>query len=144
MVIGSYKCGCSYGPISKRERLAYCSTHGQDIQSEYPLPYTRKPRATKSKDGTDTIQPRSPAQVFHPGEHLRDELLARGISKRAFAKKIGIPERYILRICRETRDITSWDAMRIGRGLGTSAELWINLQRAWDSWVSERRNMKAR
>jgi hypothetical protein len=37
-VIGSYKCGCSYGPISRMKRLRYCGTHGQDIQREYPLP----------------------------------------------------------------------------------------------------------
>ena len=34
-VIGSYKCGCSYGSIKMSERLEYCPTYGADIQNEY-------------------------------------------------------------------------------------------------------------
>ena len=35
-VIGQYGCGCTYGPITKKKRLEYCSIHGADIQDEYP------------------------------------------------------------------------------------------------------------
>src|SRR5574340_334352 len=84
-----------------------------------------------------------PAQVFHPGEHLRDELLARGIGQDAFARQIGVPEEFIRGICREAADFDVRTAMRVGRGLGTSAEFWLNLQSAWDVWNAERGNLKA-
>lgn len=38
MVIGSYKCGCTFGPIAKIRRLEYCPIHGQEIQREYIVP----------------------------------------------------------------------------------------------------------
>ena len=37
VVIGSYKCGCSYGPVKVGSRLEYCEKHGGDIQSEYEV-----------------------------------------------------------------------------------------------------------
>ena len=36
-VVGGYKCGCSYGPILKKERLEYCGVHGVDIANEYEV-----------------------------------------------------------------------------------------------------------
>lgn len=86
---------------------------------------------------------RLPAQAFHPGEYLRDELLARGIGQDAFANQIHVPDEIIRGICREDCDIDVRTAMHIGRGLGTSAELWINLQKAWDTWNAERGKLKA-
>lgn len=38
LVIGQYRCGCSYGPVDKRQRRTYCGTHGDDIQDEYKIP----------------------------------------------------------------------------------------------------------
>jgi hypothetical protein len=37
MVIGQYRCGCTYGPCNKKDRLTYCGVHGDDIQDEYPV-----------------------------------------------------------------------------------------------------------
>ena len=36
-VIGSYRCGCTYGPIYVKDRLEYCAIHGSDIQNEYEV-----------------------------------------------------------------------------------------------------------
>lgn len=47
-VIGQYKCGCSYGPIERRDRLTYCSIHGADRQEEYEVPKS-KVRKKKGK-----------------------------------------------------------------------------------------------
>ena len=37
-VIGGYKCGCTYGPIWKKDRLKYCGVHGDNIANEYEIP----------------------------------------------------------------------------------------------------------
>lgn len=36
-VIGSYKCGCTYGPVKIKNRLECCPIHGMDIQNEYEV-----------------------------------------------------------------------------------------------------------
>lgn len=49
-VIGQYKCGCTYGPCYKRQRLSYCGIHGSNIMCEYPdLTDFDKPIKPKNK-----------------------------------------------------------------------------------------------
>lgn len=50
MVIGTYKCGCSYGPVIKKDRLEYCPIHGQEIQREYVVPKKVK-KKKESRNG---------------------------------------------------------------------------------------------
>jgi len=56
VVIGIYRCGCSYGPIKKSERLEYCATHGEDIQSEYDDISFFLKREEGGKDDTESTQ----------------------------------------------------------------------------------------
>ena len=37
-VIGGYKCGCTYGPVWRKDRLEYCGVHGAGIANEYEIP----------------------------------------------------------------------------------------------------------
>jgi plasmid maintenance system antidote protein VapI len=71
-------------------------------------------------------------QAFSPAEHLRDELKARGWSVDDAVCEFGIIKPDLKAILRGQARITDDQAILIGEGLGTSAELWINLQRAWD------------
>jgi plasmid maintenance system antidote protein VapI len=71
-------------------------------------------------------------QAFSPAAHLRDELKARGWSVDDAVCEFGIIKPDMKAILRGHERITQEWAKRIGEGLGTSAELWINLQRAWD------------
>jgi len=50
-VIGQYRCGCSYGPVRRRDRLDYCAVHGENIQHEYPVPYPKNNRSNPRKGG---------------------------------------------------------------------------------------------
>ena len=68
----------------------------------------------------------------HPGEILREELEGLNLSATAFAKNLGVPTNRITEILHEKRRITSDTALRMGRFFGTSAELWMNLQQAYD------------
>lgn len=73
-----------------------------------------------------------PAEAFHPGEFLRDELVARKISQSAFASVIGRPVQVINEIVNGKKSITAEMAKLIGLALGTGPEVWINLQTAYD------------
>jgi HTH-type transcriptional regulator/antitoxin HigA len=68
------------------------------------------------------------AEVFPPGEFLKDELEARGWSQTEFAEIIGRPVRLINEIIAGKRAITPETAIQLSASLGTSAELWMNLE----------------
>ncbi len=70
---------------------------------------------------------------MHPGEVLREEFLAPlGLSAGALAKVCGVPRTRIERIANEETAITADTALRLGKALGTSAQLWLNLQNEFD------------
>jgi len=75
---------------------------------------------------------------MHPGEVLREEfLLPLNMSPGALAKACGIPRTRIERLANETGNITADTALRLGKALNTSAQLWMNLQNAFDVRTAE-------
>lgn len=80
---------------------------------------------------------------IHPGRILRKEVLeARGITQTQLANATGLPVSRINDLIKERRGITVDSAIRLSRALGTSVELWLNLQRAYD--LEEAQRTKAR
>jgi addiction module HigA family antidote len=76
---------------------------------------------------------------LHPGEVLREEFLVPlGLSAGALAKIMGVPRTRIERITSESIGITADTALRLGKALGTSAQLWLNLQNRFDMAIAER------
>jgi HTH-type transcriptional regulator/antitoxin HigA len=71
---------------------------------------------------------RVPAEVFPPGEFLRDELEARGWTQTEFARIIRRPLRLVNEIITGKRDISPDTAQALAAALGTSAQLWMNLE----------------
>ena len=69
---------------------------------------------------------------IHPGEHLADELEALGMSANALSKQIGVPANRITAILHGTRGITGDTALRLGHFFGTSADMWLNLQKLYE------------
>ncbi len=68
-----------------------------------------------------------------PGEVLRLEFMEpMGLSAHALAKAVGVPTNRITAILHATRGITADTALRLGKHFGTSAEMWMNLQTAYD------------
>lgn len=72
------------------------------------------------------------SEVFAPGEFLLDELEARGWSQKEFAEIIGRPHALVNQIVLGKKAITPETARELAAALGTSAELWLNLQSAFD------------
>ena len=76
------------------------------------------------------VRPKNP---IHPGEMLREEfLLPKGISQRAFAAELGWTAAKLNELVTGKRGITADSALDLAEALGTSAELWMNLQVSWD------------
>jgi addiction module HigA family antidote len=64
----------------------------------------------------------------HPGEVIKDELYARGISQKDFARHIGVPYTMFNDILNERRPLSAAIALLIESALGISADLLVGLQ----------------
>jgi addiction module HigA family antidote len=76
---------------------------------------------------------------MHPGEVLREEFLVPlKLSAGALASKMNLPRTRIERIASEDVGITADTALRLGKALGTSPQLWLNLQTDYDLQMAQR------
>ena len=78
------------------------------------------------------------AEPIHPGEMLKDELQARGISQRKFARIIGMPYTAFNEIINGHRPITTDTALKIEAATGITANLWINMQANYNMETARR------
>lgn len=78
------------------------------------------------------------AEPLHPGEMLKDELQARGISQRKFARIIGMPYTAFNKIINGRRPITTDTALKIEAATGIPAYIWINMQTAYNMQTARR------
>ena len=75
----------------------------------------------------------------HPGELLRDIVFpALDTSKAQLARDLGISRQTLYDIISEKQPVTSQMAVRIGKLLGNSPEVWLNMQAAYDLWHAKR------
>jgi HTH-type transcriptional regulator / antitoxin HigA len=74
---------------------------------------------------------RIPAEVFPPGEFLRDELEARGWTQTEFAEIVGRPFTFVNELINGKRGITPETAHELSAALGPSAQFWMNLDAAY-------------
>lgn len=69
----------------------------------------------------------------HPGEVLMEEFLRpMGLSQNRVALSIGVHPRRINEIVLGKRGITADTALRLAKFFGTSAELWLGLQKDYE------------
>ena len=66
-----------------------------------------------------------------------NELEELGISASELARSLHIPTNRITQILKGQRGITADTALRLGRWFGTGAELWLNLQKAYELRLAE-------
>ncbi len=69
---------------------------------------------------------------IHPGEILADELQEMDLSAAELARIIAVPPNRISQIISGKRAITADTALRLARYFGTSADLWMNLQKTYE------------
>jgi addiction module HigA family antidote len=74
-----------------------------------------------------------------PGEILLEEFMRPlGISQNQLAREIDVPVSRVAGIVKGNRAITADTALRLGLYLGTSAEMWLNLQSQYDLRAAQR------
>ena len=75
----------------------------------------------------------------HPGQMLLREFLEpMGLSQRDLANAIGVPYQRVNELVNGKRGISASTALRLAKYFGTTADLWLNLQRRWDLFYAER------
>jgi HTH-type transcriptional regulator/antitoxin HigA len=81
---------------------------------------------------------RIPAQCFHPGEFVKDEIDARGWDASELAKRMSahhsVPVSIVQDLIDCKLDVTPNIAFGLRRAFGTSVDFWMNAQQAFDSW----------
>ena len=71
----------------------------------------------------------------HPGEVISGLYLDESnISARSFAEQIGVSASALNRVLNAKSAVTANMALRLGKALGTSPEMWMNMQQAYDLW----------
>ena len=76
----------------------------------------------------------------HPGEVLRDTVLAEGrISVSEFARKLGVSRVALSRVANGRAAVSADMALRLAAALGGSAESWLTMQAAYDLWQAARK-----
>ena len=69
--------------------------------------------------------------IVKPGDILAEELEARGWTQGEFAEIIGRPIQAVNEILKGKKSITPDTAIEIAQALGTSPELWLNLESSY-------------
>ena len=80
---------------------------------------------------------RNGMRPVHPGEILREELDALGMSAKAFANALDVPGNRITAILKGQRGVTADTALRLSRYLRTTPEFWLNLQKSFELRAAE-------
>ena len=76
----------------------------------------------------------------HPGEMLLREFLEpMALTQKDLADGIHVPYQRVNELVRGRRGVTPATALRLGKFLGTSPSLWMNLQLRWDLHQAGRR-----
>ena len=74
-----------------------------------------------------------------PGEILKKEfLIPSGLTANALATALGVPANRITAILKAQRGVTGDTALRLAAFFGTTADLWLNLQKNYELRLAEK------
>ncbi len=93
-----------------------------------------------------------PAEPFHPGEYISDELEARGWTQDDLAEVLGISRRHVINLVTGKSGVTPEIAIALGQAFGQDPKTWMNLQVSYelaqanqkDREIERRANLYAR
>jgi antitoxin HigA-1 len=75
----------------------------------------------------------------HPGEMLLEEFLKPlGLTQTELSERLGVSYPRVNELVHGKRDMTPDTALRLERLLGVEAQVWLNLQLAWDLYHAKR------
>lgn len=74
----------------------------------------------------------------HPGDILLEIfLIPQEMSEISCAEKLGLPLPIFQRLLARVHSIDAEIANRLGKTLGTSSEMWLAMQKNYDSWQAK-------
>ena len=76
----------------------------------------------------------------HPGEILREHIGTMPVTK--FARHLGVSRVTLSRLLNGTSGVSAEMALMLSEALGTSPELWLNLQVQYDLWQASKAKRK--
>ena len=65
------------------------------------------------------------SMLIHPGEMIKDEINARGITQKELAQQMGVSYTVFNEILNGKRPVTTEYALLLEAALGTNASIWI-------------------
>ena len=68
------------------------------------------------------------SMLIHPGEMIKDEIIARGMTQKELAQQMGVSYTVFNEILNGKRPVTTEYALLLEAALGTNASIWIGLQ----------------
>ena len=68
------------------------------------------------------------SMLIHPGEMIKDEIIARGMTQKDLAQQMGVSYTVFNEILNGKRPVTTEYALLLEAALGTNASIWIGLQ----------------
>ena len=77
---------------------------------------------------------------IHPGEFIGEDLIELEMSSIDFDAALAVPAGTTAAVVAAHLDITPELALRLSRYLGTTAQLWLNLQASYDLKIAERKH----
>jgi len=81
--------------------------------------------------------------TLHPGEVIADELAAREILKKDFAKAIGMHPTHLSDLLKGKRHISANLAIKLEEQLGIDAAFWLRVQMSYDLFMARKALKKA-
>lgn len=82
--------------------------------------------------GTEPRRGRTPNWATHPGEHLAEQIEARGRSQADLARAARLSPKLVSTIISGRNPVTAETAIKLESALGMKAEVWVGLQSNWD------------
>jgi len=75
----------------------------------------------------------------HPGAILREDVLpAVGLAKAEIARLLGLSRQHLYDILNEKKPVSPAVAVRLAKMFGSSPEMWVRMQAAYDVWHARR------
>ncbi len=79
-----------------------------------------------------------PFVLIYPGEVIKDEIEARGISQKKLSEILGVPYTMLNEILNGKRNISTETALLVEAALNISAEMLVNMQSAYNLQVARK------
>jgi len=79
--------------------------------------------------------------AFHPGYYIKEVVDESGLTQEDFAKRSGTTPKNLSILIRGEQSLSVDMAMKLARMMGTSCDVWLNLQVTYDTLIAEYKSM---